>query len=521
MRGSSLLLAAAVALTSSGLRAEGAPTRARITPIAYLRPLLHVGPGPTVRDHEITVSSDSRALTLHLSDGSALSITLTQGRVMVNGSTAGHYAPGGEFERAWQDLLSDAARIPTPLAVARLRAWAPTGLEGDDAAAAQLLEARFAPLTATAGTAPLPEAIPSAAPGGLTIDLNDLTDIARLEPQLYRASQLAGPDLRLTVPGGEARLGHFSVGSGQTLDGHLLVLQGDADIFGTLRGNVATVDGDIVVHPGALVTGSVLAVGGQVREAGGEIRGSVLSLDDAFPPPHAAPAVVVSPWRRILDGTAGVLGVFATLALIGFGLVSFARPQLEVLGDTVAHSFGRAFVVGLLGQILVVPTFGMLVVGLALTVVGIVLVPFAVVVYVLLAVLAILGGTLGVAHAMGETWTRRRLATGGRGFGMNSYSYLLVGLCFLLVLWLTEALFGWVPVAGTVIGGAALLVTWMIATAGFGAALLSRVGLRDAFTGRIIPPEALTDEYLWATPQFGVPAVQRPGIPTRTPPPKP
>lgn len=521
MRASSLLLAAAIVLPSPGLHAEGTPARALSAPIAYLRHLFHVGPGPTVRDHEITVSSDSRALTLHLSDGSALSVTLTQGRILVNGSTSGHYAPGGELERAWQDLLSDAARLPTPLTVARLRAWAPAGLEGDDAAAAQLLEARFAPLAAAAGTAPLPEAIPPAAPGGLTIDLSDLSDIARLEPQLYRASQLAGPDLRLTVPGGEARLGHFSIGSGQTLDGHLLVLQGDADIFGTLRGNVATVDGDVVVHPGALVTGSVLAVGGQVREAGGVIRGAVLSLDDAFPPPHAPSPVVLSPWRRILDGTAGVLGVFVTLALVGFALVSFARPQLEVLGDTVAHSFGRAFVVGLLGQILLVPTFGMLVVGLALTVVGIVLVPFAVVVYLLLAVLAILGGTLGVAHAMGETWTRRRLAGGNRGFGMNSYSYLLVGLGFLLLLWLTQALFGWVPVAGTVIGGAALLVTWMVATAGFGAALLSRAGLRDAFSGRIIPPEALTDEYLWATPQFGVPAVQRPGASTRTPPPKP
>jgi hypothetical protein len=383
------------------------------------------------------------------------------------------------------------------------------------------MEARFTRLNPATGGAPTPEAIPPAAPGGFTIDLGDLTDIARLEPQLYRARQLAGPDLRLTVPGGEARLGHFSVGSGETLDGHLLVLEGDADIFGTLRGNVATVDGDVVVHPGAVVTGSVLAVGGQVREMGGQIRGAVLSLDDAFPPPHAGAPAAVRPWRHALDGIAGIAGVFITLALIGFGLVSFARPQLEVLGDTVAHSFGRAFAAGLLGQVLLIPTFGMLVVGLALTVVGIVLVPFAIVVYVLLAVLAILAGSLGVAHAMGETWTRRRLASGRRGFGMNSYSYLLIGLAFLLALWLTEAVFGWVPVAGTVIAGAVGLVTWMVATAGFGAALLSRAGLRDAFTGRIIPPEALTDEYLWATPQFGVPAVQRPARPARTPPPAP
>jgi hypothetical protein len=49
-----------------------------------------------------------------------------------------------------------------------------------------------------------------------------------------------------------------------------------------------------------------------------------------------------------------------------------------------------------------------------------------------------------------------------------------------------------------------------VATAGFGAALLSRGGIREEFTGRLLPPAMMTDEYLWATPQMGVPAVKRP-----------
>ena len=523
MRKPSLLLAAFLVVPTGPLLARGGHLRAHgpfATPITFLRQLLHVGPGPTVRDHEVAVSSDSRTLTLRMADGPDLSITLAQGRLLINGTTAGRYAPGGDVEGAWQDLLSDAARLPTGLAVGRLRNWRPDGLSGDDAAAAETIEARLAGLVASPGASTEPQAIPTAAPGGLTVDLGDLSDLGRLEPQLYRASQLSPADLRITVPGGQARLGHFSIGSGQTVDGHLLVIRGDADIFGTLRGNLATVDGDIVMHPGAVVTGSVLAVGGQVRETGGDIHGSVLSLDDAFPAPRASASAVIRPWQRLLTGSAGVLGVFVTLAVVGFGLVAFARPQLEVVGDTVAHSFGRALVVGLLGQVLLVPTFGMMVVGLALTLVGILLVPFAVAVYILLAVVAILGGLLGAAHAMGETWTRRRLAGGARALGMNSYSYLLVGLAFLMVLWACDVVFGWVPVAGTIIASLALLVSWLVATAGFGAALLSRAGLRDAFTGRIIPPEALTDEYLWATPQFGVPAVQRPAA-TRTPPAKP
>ena len=214
---------------------------------------------------------------------------------------------------------------------------------------------------------------------------------------------------------------------------------------------------------------------------------------------------------------AGVLGVFLMLSVLGFGLVMFARPNLEVISDTASHSFGRAFVTGLLGQILVIPTFGMLIVGLILSVAGILLLPFAVAVYALLVIVGALGGFLGVAHAMGETYTRRRMAMGTMIGSPNSYRYLVVGLWAVAVLWLAWSLFGWVPVAGTLIGGAAFLATWLLATAGFGAALLSRAGIRENFAGRLIPPEALTDEYLWATPQFGVPAARRPGgrTPTR------
>ena len=90
----------------------------------------------------------------------------------------------------------------------------------------------------------------------------------------------------------------------------------------------------------------------------------------------------------------------------------FGRPNLEVVSDTVSHSFGRAFVTGLLGQILLLPTFGMLIVGLILSVAGILLLPFAVIVYALLVIVGAVGGFLAVAHAMGETYTRRQLALG-------------------------------------------------------------------------------------------------------------
>ena len=364
---------------------------------------------------------------------------------------------------------------------------------------------------------PKPQAVPQAPQGGPSVALDDLSEPTEIEEKLRTAIGGHPDAIRLTVPGGTARLGDFSIGSNEVVRGPVLVMRGDAVVSGRLMGNLVTVEGDVIVHQGGVVTGDILTLGGQVLERGGEIGGEVRSL--AATTVFAEPAKVEPPPSALATAgrrMAGVLGVFLTLSAVGFGLVMFARPNLEVVSDTVSHSFGRAFVTGLLGQILLLPTFGMLIVGLILSVAGILLLPFAVVVYGLLVIVGVLGGFLAVAHAMGETYTRRRLALGAMIGSPNSYRYLVVGLGSLAALWFAWGVFGWVPVAGEIIRALAFLVTWLLATAGFGAALLSRAGVRENFAGRLIPPEALTDEYLWATPQFGVPAARRPGG-TRTP----
>lgn len=354
---------------------------------------------------------------------------------------------------------------------------------------------------------PKPATLAPAPAGGPTVDLGDLTQPEAVERAVRRAVPAPGPETQVTVPNGQARLGDFTIGSAETVTGHLLVLKGDANVYGRLLGNLVTVDGDVFVHPGGVVSGDILALRGDVKDEGGQIGGEVRTLSA---PTRTGATVALSPLAAFGRNVAGVVGVFLTLLALGVGLVTFARPNLEVVSDTVSHSFGRSFMTGLVGQILILPTFGMLIVGLILSVAGILLLPFAVVVYVLLAILGIVGGYLAVAHAIGETYTRRRMAQGAALGSPNSYRYLVAGLTGLFVLWAAWAVFGWVPVAGEIVRAAAVLVTWLMATAGLGAALLSRAGVRESFAGRLIPPEALTDEYLWATPQFGVPAVRRP-----------
>ncbi len=366
---------------------------------------------------------------------------------------------------------------------------------------------------------PAPQAVPDAPDGGFTVSLSNLSDPSRLEPLLIQALRDSrSPGFALTVTGGIARIGDFSIGSGESHRGDILVLSGDADLYGRLAGNLVTVDGDITLHPGAFVSGTVVAFGGQVHQAGGQVTGEISTLGTLEFDNVDAPAVTpASPLVLALRNVAGLAGIFLTLLGIGFGLVLFGKPNLEIISDTVSHTFGRSLAVGVLAQVLILPTFGVLILGLILSVVGILLVPFAVIASVLLVLVAVLAGFLGVSHALGEKYTRRRLAQGAFG-SPNSYRYVVTGLAGFVVLWSGWAAFGWVPLLGWISFGTAAVVTWFLLTVGLGAALLSRLGLAGHFAGRFIPPETLTDEYLWATPQFGVPAARRPGQ-HKTPPP--
>jgi hypothetical protein len=343
-------------------------------------------------------------------------------------------------------------------------------------------------------------------PTAAVVMLSRVDDPRLLERQLRELVRAPYASVRLRTPDGYAHVGHFSIGSAESLESSVLVIGGRADVYGRVAGNVVSLDGDILIHRGAVIDGDAIAYGGAITNLGGKITGKSVMLTQA---PLALAAEPTGILGRTFTNAAGVAGTFLTLGLIGFGLVLFGKPNLEVVSDTVSHSFLRSFLVGLLSQVLIIPTFGMLVVGLVLSVVGVLLVPFVVAVYALLVIVGVLGGFVAVAHSMGETHTRRQLAR-GVAVSPNSFRYLTVGLAAIAAVWLAWVLFGWVPVAGGLIFGAAALATWVLGTVGLGACVLSRAGIQPSFAGRYLPAEMLTDEYLWATPQQGVPAVKRP-----------
>ena len=212
----------------------------------------------------------------------------------------------------------------------------------------------------------------------------------------------------------------------------------------------------------------------------------------------------------LAGGASKLLAVFVSLSCMGLGFLVFAPRQLETVADTVWHSFWRSFLAGLFAQPLLLPAFGMLIVGLALTVVGIVVIPFAILGFVAALVLSAIGGFIAVARTVGEIYLRRRMARGEAVQTWGSYRYIVYGLAGLLAVWLPVVLLGWIPVAGTLLTVSAAVITWILATAGFGATIISRAGMRGTFVRQL--DLALTDEQYWTDEAMPTP-VRRERIP--------
>lgn len=204
-------------------------------------------------------------------------------------------------------------------------------------------------------------------------------------------------------------------------------------------------------------------------------------------------------------GAVTLLAHFIALSFMGLGFLFFVPRQLETVADTVWHSFWRSFLAGLFAQPLIIPVFGAMIVGLALTVVGLLVVPFAIVAFAMAVVLAAIGGFVAVARTVGEIYLRRKMARGESVDTWGSYRYIVYGLLGVLAVWLPVVLLGWIPVAGTVLTVSAALITWILATAGFGATIISRAGLRGTFVRQL--DLALTDEQFWT--DEGMPAQPR------------
>ncbi len=307
-------------------------------------------------------------------------------------------------------------------------------------------------------------------------------------------------------------LGTHLVAPDERVAGDLVVYRGNAEVSGTVEGDVVALFGDVIIRPGARIDGDALAIGGRARLEGGEVTGEIRSISGAVFP-GARPASVLTPAQQTTRNLALAVGWFVMLGVIGGALALFAREKLERIAETVRENFTRAFVVGLLAEVALVPAIVLSVVALAVTIIGILLIPFAVVALLLGGAGALALGFIAVAFLAGETFSRG----GARAHGARALRAVLVGLGVYFGLWILAAAFTWAGFLGGVLRLLSAALTWVAVTVGFGATLLSRGGTRLSGTQTIEAPVP-EDEVSWQTPTpvSGVAAARRP-----TPAPRP
>jgi len=336
-----------------------------------------------------------------------------------------------------------------------------------------------------------------------TANSSERLERLRREINLLR---LTGADGR--VPSADSfTVGPRTISAKEVHSGSVGVTDGDLHVAGKIDGDAIVFDGDIILEKGGEITGDALSVGGRVVLGEGRVDGEMRTLTG---PLQFAPKNRTSAPMGTLQTIKLVIGCFAILFVIGVGVLMFAEGNLDGVVIALERSVTKAFWLGLLGQLLLMPALLLLLVGLTLTALGILLIPFAIVSYVIAAAGVITLGFLAAARLAGSAVTRRVSAP--RTMNLRA---LMIGTTMFALLWLVAASFTWHPLVGAVLRGIAAVVTWVALTVGLGGAIASRAGTQRP-GARSAPHPAARDDLSWQTPTpvTGVAAARRPQSPT-------
>ena len=358
-------------------------------------------------------------------------------------------------------------------------------------------------------TTPAPPAAPAAVGGAAA-----LPDSIRARFDLVRGDSTARSIAFDTII-----VGGRTVAATERVPGSVATIRGDLEIFGVVDGDAVAVDGDVIVHPGGRVHGDAFAAFGRVRLEGGYVQGETRTLrGDVVTLPRSTVleqvrerALTRSPMDATMHALKVALGWLAVLLGIGIAAFMFAGSYLETVAETIERRFARSFWAGVIGQLGMLPALLIVVVGLAITIIGALLIPFAIVAFAMAAAGVITLGILAMSQVTGRSLLGRRVETlSPRGAALKA---LVVGVMVYMTAWLVAAAVVTVPVLNVILGAIALVVSWVAATTGLGAVLISRGGTRRVEEPVSVPPTArVPDVMAWQTPTpvTGVVAARRP-----------
>jgi len=210
-------------------------------------------------------------------------------------------------------------------------------------------------------------------------------------------------------------------------------------------------------------------------------------------------------------GLLPVIGVFGIVLAVGLTVLMTAESAVTAVARAAARDISGSFWVGLLWQLLAAPLLVGLVLACAITIIGILAIPVAVLAWALAYTGAFTLGLLAVAIVAGRAIAGKGSASNPRAIALRS---LTVGLGALCLLWIGAALLAQVPIAGALARLVVVALSWAGTTVGLGAVVKSRGGVMklrfETTTENSIP------SWQTPTPVQGVVAARRPVTATPT-----
>lgn len=457
--------------------------------------------------NQIEVSQSEASLRLEFSDGEPLAITFSGGRASVNGESLGSYEPDGAADREWRGLLSRVLSLSNGPLAEELTRWQPDpGPSGGERNLLAAVSGYFA--GALAG---MVQANARAPDEGNSQGL--LQAMARSEDKEAFVQALDGIDAEsLTVLVGRDHV----VRAGTQVEGGILLVDGELDVRGRVRGDVIVVDGTLTLASGR-VDGDVRLVDSRLRGSAGGVAGDVADISERLRREELENAAriraevqrelvraeqssrrtnpFVSRVRRASKFTFDTVIAFIVVGLLAWLATGLAGGRVGVVVRAISHQPARSAVVGLAGGFAAAPAYLIGIAVLVATMLGIPLLIVWVPLFPLVVLAAALVGLVGVADHVGRWVLRRGYRWLNRGDpGQPSYVRLL-GLGTMFIPWVVGTwlqvlpLTGWV---GNVIGAAGTMGFLLAVATGFGAVILTRGGVRP--TDWAVPHDDFGDD---------------------------
>lgn len=484
---------------------------------------------------QIAVSRDGASLQLELLPEGSVAISLADGVVRVDDETVGSYSPGDALDTSWRQLLGEVVSLDDgPLARA-LVDWSPPAEVESDAdlreTAGRLDRALETRLSAPAQEAtPAADAPPESSPGpsGELLDLLRRADRLAILGEAVAGLEL-GSDARISV--GE----DVVVDAGEEIDGSIVVVDGNLDVRGTVRGDVAVTGGRLRLEDGGRIIGDVRLADAGLSRNGGEVEGDVTEvpsvrirlledlddlenlddledlddlevlvdteelredlreriraeleaeMDDDFWRRYGGSGIS-SPIRSVGRGLGGLIQdviAFMVILLAALGVTHLFPRNLARVEQAADEFPGRAALVGLAGVFLLLPVYIVGMIVLAISLVGIPILLVWIPLFPVAAVLAAALGYIAVAILIGR-WILRQDYKGldflRRG---NDLHAAAAGIGTLLIPYAVANILlmggSWLGALHALFTAAGALAGSIVLIVGFGAVILTRGGRR-------------------------------------------